>query len=147
MNGNQSSGICLFKAIVSKYQVDSRSTITLLLRKLTTGMPDLMDQFGNNINYFNKDILSVGTTLRARGQDPGNLLLQLFATYADCSSDHGPFTQYIEMLEISTKMEHRTFNLRILCIGKKLSTTSLIIRLSSRDIPNWINTPPKNVKL
>ena len=98
MNGNDCSGIFLFKVIISKSQVYSRSTITLLLGKLTTGMPDLMASFGNNIDDFSNEIHSVGTALRARGNYPGNLLSQIFATYADCSLYNGPFTRYIDML-------------------------------------------------
>ena len=85
--------------IVSKYQVDSQSTIYLLIRKLMTGIPDLMLSFGNNISNFIKEIRSVETDIHARGEDPGNLFLKLFTTYDDCSSDNGPFTCYIFMLE------------------------------------------------
>ena len=54
MDGDECLGICLFKVIASKSQVDSRSTIKLLLSKLTTGMPDIMELFGKNIGDFNK---------------------------------------------------------------------------------------------
>ena len=84
---------------MSKFQVDSRSTINLLLGKLTAGMPDLMMSLGNKIANFNKEICSLGTSLRARGEDMGNFLPQIFATYADCSLDHGPFIHYIRILD------------------------------------------------
>ena len=71
----------------------------LLLRKITTGISDIMVSLGNNISNFNKEIRYVGIALRARGEDPGNLLPQLFATYADCGSHNGPFTHYIKILE------------------------------------------------
>ena len=58
-----------------------------------------MDSFENNIANFNKEIRSVGTALRECGEDPGNLFLQLFVTYADCSLDNDPFTHYIEKLQ------------------------------------------------
>ena len=99
MNGNEFSGIFLFKVIVSKSQVYSQYAITLLLGKLTTEMADIMASFGNNIYGFNKEIWYIGTELCARGEDPGNLLPQLFKTYYDCSTDNGPFTCYIEILE------------------------------------------------
>ena len=54
MNVNEYSENCLFKFIVSKYQVVSRSVIILLLRKLTTVIPDLMESFGHNIADLNK---------------------------------------------------------------------------------------------
>ena len=106
MNGNECSGICLFKVIIYKSQVCSRSTITLLLRNLTTGVPDLIASFENNISAFNKYISYSVTAVCARGEDPGNLLTQLFATYADCSLYIGTFTRYIKILEISTTMKH-----------------------------------------
>ena len=52
---------------------------------ITTGMPDLMDSFGKDIFGSNKEILSVGTDILARGEDPSNLLPQIFATYDDFS--------------------------------------------------------------
>ena len=67
MNGNECSRIFLFKDVVSKSQVYSQSTITLLPRKLTTGIADLMASFGNNIDDLNKEILSIGTDLNERG--------------------------------------------------------------------------------
>ena len=82
-----------------KYQVYSLSKITLLIRKLMTGIPDLMASLGNNIANFKKDIHSVVTAFRARGEDLGNLLPQLLKTYDYCSSYIGPFTRYIKILE------------------------------------------------
>ena len=58
-----------------------------------------MASFGNNIEDFNKYIRSFGTTIRACGEELGKLFPQLFTTYVNCSSDNGPFTHYIEMLE------------------------------------------------
>ena len=69
-------------------------------------MPYLMASFLNNTSNLNKDILYLGTDRCARGEDTGKLLPQVFATYANCSLDHGPFTSYIDILEISTTMEH-----------------------------------------
>ena len=62
-------------------------------------MSGLMASFRNNIADFNKNILSIWNALWERGEDPGNLLLQILATYADSSPDNGPFTHYIEILE------------------------------------------------
>ena len=62
-------------------------------------MPDLMASVGNNIANFNNKMLYVGTYLRSRGEDSGNLFPQIFATYSDCSSDNVPFTCYIHILE------------------------------------------------
>ena len=73
------------------------------------GIPDLMASFVINISDFNKDIRFFGNDLHTRGEDPENLLPQLFETYADCSLDNGPFTRYIEMLE--DKYNNGTLNL------------------------------------
>ena len=35
----------------------------------------------------------------AHGEEMGNLLPQIFATYYDCIPDNVPFTRYIEILE------------------------------------------------
>ena len=59
----------------------------------------LVASFRNKIANFNKQIRSIGTALRAHGEDPCDLLPQLFAAYADFSSDNGPFTGYIDILE------------------------------------------------
>ena len=99
MNGNECSETCLFKIIVYKSPFDSQFTITLLLGKLTIGMKYLRASFVNNITNFNKYICSIGTALRSYGEEPEKILPQLFTTYAHCSSDNGPFTCYIEMLE------------------------------------------------
>ena len=63
-----------------------------------TEMPYLMESFGSTITNFNKDIRSIGTYLCAHGEDTGNLLPHLVATYADYGSDNVPFTCYIEIL-------------------------------------------------
>ena len=105
MNDNECSGICLFKVIMSKSQVGCKSTINLLRGKLTTGMIDKMATSGNSIAIFNKYVLSIVTAFHACGEDPGNLLPQISVTYSDFSSDNGPFTRYIEILENSTAME------------------------------------------
>ena len=56
MSGIECSVICLFKVTVSKYQVDSQSTTSLLPGELNTGMPYLMMSFGKNIANDNKYI-------------------------------------------------------------------------------------------
>ena len=43
----------IFKVFVSKYQVDSQSNITHLIRNIFTAIPDLVVSFGNNISDFN----------------------------------------------------------------------------------------------
>ena len=60
-------------------------------------MSYLTEPFGNNIYDFNKYIRSIGTDICEYGEDPGNLLLKIFATC--CSINNGPFKRYIEMLE------------------------------------------------
>ena len=72
--------------------------ITLLIRKLMTGMPDLMASLGKNITDFNKDIRSIETDIRTHGEDLVKPLPQLFEAYADCSMDNGHFTCYIKMI-------------------------------------------------
>jgi hypothetical protein len=42
MIGQENSGILLLKVILAKSQVDTRSTVTLLMGKVTTGMPNIM---------------------------------------------------------------------------------------------------------
>ena len=107
MYGNEWSGICLFKVIVSKSQVDSQSTIKLLLAKLTPGIPDLVELFGKNIGDFNKEIRSSGTDIRPHWEDPDKLFLYLFATYADCILDNGPFHTTSRCCKISTTLEQK----------------------------------------
>ena len=63
------------------------------------GIPDLMASFGNNISDFNRDTRSIGASLRARGEDPGNLSPKLFATYDYFSLDNGIYIRYIEIME------------------------------------------------
>ena len=98
MNHNKCSGICLFKVIISKFQVDSQSKIYLLIGKLTTGISDLMAPFGKKTANFNKEIRSIGNTLSEIGEESGNILLKLLTTYDDCSSINGPFPCCIEFL-------------------------------------------------
>ena len=50
---------------MSKYQVNNRPTIVLLIGKLMTGMADLMALIGNKTADLNKDTLSVGTDICA----------------------------------------------------------------------------------
>ena len=109
INGDECSGFFLFKIIVSKSQLDIRSTITLLLGKLMTGISYIMVSFGNNIANLNKDIRSIGNAIFACGEDPGNLLLQIFATYPDCSLDNGPFACCIDIME--NQYKNGTLNL------------------------------------
>ena len=99
MSYNECSVICLFKFIVSNSQVDTQSTITLLLVKLTTGMTDIMALLGKNISGLNNETRTVGNDLSSCGGGACNLLPHIFTTFSDCSSDNGPFTCYIEMLE------------------------------------------------
>ena len=58
-------------------------------------MPDLMASLGNNTADFNKYICSIGTAIFERGEDPVNLLPQLFSTYDDFSSYNLSLTYYI----------------------------------------------------
>ena len=62
-------------------------------------MSELMASFVNNITNFNKETHYIGNYIHERGEDTGNILPQISATYDDCSSDNGPFIRYIEMLE------------------------------------------------
>ena len=73
MNGYEFSIISLFKAIVSKYQVDSKYTITLLLGKLTTGMPDLMASFEIKIDNFENRFTSLEHQFLHVGRSRENL--------------------------------------------------------------------------
>ena len=59
----------------------------------------LMESFVNKISNFIKETRSIETDIFARGEDLVNLLLQIFETFAACSSDNGTLTHSIEMLE------------------------------------------------
>ena len=70
-----------------KYQVDSIYTITLLIGKLTTVIPDLVASFESNIYGFNRFTCYIGTAIHACGEETGNQFPQIFATYYGCSLD------------------------------------------------------------
>jgi len=53
---NEMSGVMLFKIVISESQIETRSTINLLLSKLTSGLPKLMEEHGNNIKEFNMEV-------------------------------------------------------------------------------------------
>ena len=89
---------------MSKSQVDGQSTITLLLGKLTTGIPYLIESFGNNILLYLLELISVHvgrirTTSYCSSSQPILIVV----------SENGPFTCYIEMPE--NKYNNGTLNL------------------------------------
>lgn len=100
--GSEHSGILLLKVIISKSQVDTRSTINLLMGKLTTGMADIMASHSNNITVFNAEVNETLQKLQSRGKSGANeldLIPQLFRTYMSCCTSDTPFYRYIEGLE------------------------------------------------
>lgn len=101
MIGEENSGILLLKVILAKSQVDTRSTVTLLMGKVTTGMPNIMAAHSNNITAFNAEVNEIIQKLEARGKGGAELDLtpQLFTTYQGCSTSDAPFYRYIETLE------------------------------------------------
>ena len=83
--------------------------INLVLVKLMTVLPYLIELFGNNIANFNEYTRFVVTYLCSSGDELCNLLMQVFVTYSDCSLDKDHFTRYIDMLK--NKYNDRTLNL------------------------------------
>jgi hypothetical protein len=83
MVGEENSGILLLKEILAKSQVDSRSTVTLLKGKVTTGVPNIMAAHSDNITAFNAEVHEIIQKLEARGKGGAELDLmpQLFTTY------------------------------------------------------------------
>jgi hypothetical protein len=55
----------------------------------------------NNIQLFNRDVKVIQEDLRARGQNPDNILPQLFSTYYSCEGTNSPLGRFIEFLENS----------------------------------------------
>jgi len=74
---NEMSGVMLFKIVISESQIETRSTINLLLSKLTSGLPKLMEEHGNNIKEFNMEVKRIVKQVRSSGGNPGDLLPQL----------------------------------------------------------------------
>jgi hypothetical protein len=100
--GDEHSGILLLKVVIGKSQVDTRSTIMLLMGKLNAGMANIMASHNNNITAFNAEINEIIQKLQSRGKggaDDLDLLSQLFVTYMSCGSSDTPFYRYIESLE------------------------------------------------
>ena len=77
--GTEYSGVLLFKIIVMSSQVDTKATTNLLWQKLTAGMPNIMASCGNNVKEFNLQVQKLQKKLRARGENPDEIMPQLFS--------------------------------------------------------------------
>jgi hypothetical protein len=68
MIAQENSGILLLKVIVAKSLVDTQSTATLLMGKVTTGMTNLMAAHSGNITASNAKVDEIIQKLEARGK-------------------------------------------------------------------------------
>jgi hypothetical protein len=94
-------GLLLLKLVISKSTLETNSTVNHLWGKLTTGLPRIMAGHSNNIQLFNHDVKVIQEDLQARGQNPDNIIPQLFSTYYNCEGSNSPLGQFIEFLENS----------------------------------------------
>jgi hypothetical protein len=97
----EDSGLLLLKLVISESTLETKSTVNHLWGKLTTGLPGIMAGHSNNIQLFNRDVKVIQEDLRARGQNPDNILPQLFSTYYSCEGTNSPLGRFIEFLENS----------------------------------------------
>jgi len=92
INGIQ-SGPSLFKLIMSKAAVDTRSTV-LHIRTALTNLDCYMSLIKGDINKFNQYVCQLRQDLLARGQQTTDLLGNLFKGYKTCTDKQ--FTDYIQ---------------------------------------------------
>ena len=71
------SGLLLLKVIISEGYIETKSTVNLMLTKLTAELPKVMAEHGNNVKDFNNDIRETIKHLHASNAAPGNILPQL----------------------------------------------------------------------
>ena len=100
-SAGEDSGLLLLKLVISESTLETKSTVNNLWGKLTTGLSALMQGHSDNIQLFNRDVKSLQEDLRAHGQDPDNILPQLFMTYYGCEGTNSPLGRFIEFLENS----------------------------------------------
>ena len=95
------SGLMLLKIIISEAYIETKSTVNLMLTKLTAELPKVMAEHGNNVKDFNNDIRETIKRLQASNAAPGNILPQLLKVYKNCDSPGSEFSFYIRQLENS----------------------------------------------
>jgi hypothetical protein len=100
-SAGEDSGLLLLTLVISESTLETKSTVNNLWGKLTTGLPALMQGHSNNVQLFNWDVKSLQEDLQAQGQDPDNIILQLFTTYYGCEGTNSPLGRFIEILENS----------------------------------------------
>ena len=91
----------LLKIIISQAYIETKSTVTLLLTKLTSGLPTMMAGHGNNVKAFNNEVRETIKRLQASNAAPGCILPQLIEVYKNCDSPGSEFGFYIQQLDNS----------------------------------------------
>lgn len=110
----EGSGLCFLYSIIQESTITTKSTTNHMWSKLTSGMPDILAGHGNNIVKFNEEIRLVQKQLVARGEDPTNILPQLFTTYKGCESVESSFGRFMENLEFAHDQGTKALSVNIL---------------------------------
>ncbi len=92
------SGIMMLKFIMVMSSVDTRATSSKLWKTINSGMPEIMEEHGNNVTAFNDEIRLVQNELFARGEDPTNIVPQLFEAYEGMHNGEGKMGRYVELI-------------------------------------------------
>ena len=132
MNGNECAVICIFNTIMSKSQVDSLSTITLLLGELTTGIPDLMASFGKISPILIERSASLELISVSLGRSQANSSCSFLQPILIVVRIMDHLHSTSRCWKISTTTKNWTCSPRISWIRQKSITMSLRIILSSR---------------
>jgi hypothetical protein len=95
----ENSGLLLLFLVIQESTLKTKSTMNSLWGKLTAGLPSIMNANANNIMTFNTEIREIQQKLRAQGEDPSNIIPQLFAVYQGCEGEETAFFRFVEYLE------------------------------------------------
>ncbi len=88
----------MVKFIMVMSSVDTRTTSAKLWKKINSGMPDIMEEHGNNLMAFNDEIRLVQNELFTRGEDPTNIVPQLFEAYEGMHNGEGKMGCYVKLI-------------------------------------------------